>query len=52
MSLVFLMKGVMEWLAREGVLNWGDCRKLSLNSLMLFPFVSFIEDKLWKKSMH
>jgi len=30
----------------------GGCRELSLNSLMVFPFVSFIEHKLERKLVH
>lgn len=45
MSLVFSTKGMMEgWPGDGGGVKLGGC------SWMLFPFVSFIEDKLWKKN--
>jgi hypothetical protein len=52
MSLVLFIRGVIEGLTREAEgLEFGERRKLSLNSLMVFMFVGFIEDKFSKKKL-
>jgi hypothetical protein len=44
MNVVLLIQELMEGLTREA-----EAEGLSLNSLVEFTFVSFIEDKFWEK---
>jgi len=50
MSLLLLTKGMKLAQEAEGVWSWGGVGNLI--SLMVFPFLSLIEDRLWKKLVH